>query len=133
MSAYLLDSNILSDAIRHPHGPAARAIAQVGEDQICTSIVVAAELRFGAVKSGSRRIAERLEAVLATLKIHPFDAPADAIYALLRAKLEREGRRIGANDLLIAAHALSLGATLVTANVREFERVDGLPIENWLG
>lgn len=132
MSLYLLDSNILSDLIRNPSGRAAQAIREIGVDEIATSVIVAAELRFGAAKSGSPRIAERLEAMLERLRVHPLEPPADAVYGHIRARLEREGRSIGANDLLIAAHALALDATLVTDNEREFSRVEGLRTLNWL-
>ena len=132
MPEYLLDTNILSDLIRNPHGVIAQRIADVGEKQVCTSIIVAAELRFGAAKRGSRRLSRQLETVLGGMEALPLDAPADGTYATIRARLERAGRTIGANDLLIAAHALALDLTLVTDNQREFSRVPGLRIENWL-
>jgi tRNA(fMet)-specific endonuclease VapC len=129
---YLLDTNIVSDLIRNPQGIIARRIAKVGVPQICTSIIVAAELRYGAEKRGAVSLSERLEAVLERLEVMSFEAPADTTYALLRAKLERSGKPIGANDLLIAAHALCLGCAIVTDNEREFGRVAGLKLENWL-
>jgi len=129
---FLLDTNIVSDLVRDPRGRAAGHVARVGERQVCTSIVVAAELRYGAVKRGSRRLTARLEAVLDLLDILPLEPPADAVYGELRANLERLGRLIGPNDLLIAAQALALGCTLVTDNEREFSRVGGLARENWL-
>jgi tRNA(fMet)-specific endonuclease VapC len=129
---YLLDTNIVSDLIRNPQGNVAKRIAKVGVSQICTSIIVAAELRYGAEKRGVVSLSERLEAVLERLEIVSFEAPADTTYALLRAKLERSGKPIGANDLLIAAHALCLGCVIVTDNEREFGRVAGLKLENWL-
>jgi len=129
---YMLDTNIVSDLVRNPQGEVARHIAAVGEAHVCTSIIVAAELRYGATKKGSRRLTVQLEAVLGALDILPFDAPADATYGLLRTQLERSGQMIGGNDLLIAAQALALGSTIVTGNGREFARVDGLPQENWL-
>ena len=131
--AYLLDTNIVSDLIRVPQGRVAAKIRAVGEDQVRTSIIVAAELRFGARKSGSVRLVERLEAVLGLLEVVPFSAPADEAYAVIRAELERAGTPIGGNDLLIAAQALALGDTMVTGNEREFGRVRGLRVENWLG
>jgi len=129
---YLLDTNILSDIIRNPQGRAAAKIAEVGEENVATSIVVSAELRFGAERRGSARLTAQLDAVLRLLPILPLDGDADLRYGLIRADLERRGAPIGGNDMLIAAHALSLGATLVTDNVREFARVDTLPLENWL-
>lgn len=129
---YLLDTNIVSDLIRQPLGRAANRIREVGEAQVRTSIVVAAELRFGARKLGSTRLTERVEAVLGVLEIVPFAAPADAVYGEIRARLEQAGTPIGGNDLLIAAHALALGDTIVTDNQEEFGRVEGLKVENWL-
>jgi tRNA(fMet)-specific endonuclease VapC len=129
---FLLDTNILSDLIRHPRGAVASRIAQLGTDAICTSIIVAAELRYGAAKKGSPKLAHQLEAVLSGLEVLPWDAPADEAYGHLRAALERSGRLIGPNDLLIAAQCLDQGATLITDNEREFRRVEGLTVENWL-
>jgi len=129
---YLLDTNIVSDLVRNPHGRVTHRIRKVGEAQVCTSIIVAAELRYGSAKKGSPRLAAQLEAVLAALEVLPFEAPADATYGLLRSRLERSGKPIGANDLLIAAHVITLGHVLVTDNEREFARVDGLSHENWL-
>ena len=129
---YLLDTNIICDLVRNPHGRITQRIRKVGEAQVCTSIIVAAELRYGSMKKGSPRLAAQLDAVLSALEVLPFDAPADITYGLLRARLEQSGKPIGANDLLIAAQALSLGHVLVTDNEREFARVDGLSYENWL-
>ncbi|PJG47186.1 VapC toxin family PIN domain ribonuclease [Sphingobium sp. LB126] len=129
---FLLDTNILSDLVRHPQGVIAAQIAQVGESEIATSIIVAGELRYGAEKRGSSRLTAQLETILGLLPVLPLDGDADVHYGRLRADLERRGTPIGANDMLIAAHALSLGATLVTDNVGEFERVDGLAFTNWL-
>lgn len=129
---YLLDTNILSDLIRNPAGTAAQRLGAVGEDAVCTSIIVAAELRYGAAKRGSAQLLKRVEDVLAEIPVHPFDVPADAEYGSIRAGLEAGGRSIGGNDMLIAAHAQALGATIVTADEREFRRVPGLAVENWL-
>jgi len=129
---YLLDTNVLSDAIRRPQGRAATSIAAVGEDAVCTSIIVAAELRFGAAKSGSESLARRVDLVLSALYIVPLEPPADRYYADIRQHLASQGTPIGPNDLLIAAHALALGLTVVTANQDECSRVPGLGVENWL-
>ena len=129
---YLLDTNIVSDLVRHPQGRVAQAIRAVGEAHVCTSIIVAAELRYGAAKKGSARLSAQLEAVLGVLDVLPFEAPADSNYGTLRAQLEHAGQPIGGNDLLIAAQAMSLGCTVVTDNEREFARVDKLALENWL-
>jgi tRNA(fMet)-specific endonuclease VapC len=129
---HLIDTNILSDLVRNPQGRIAARIAEVGEDAICTSVIVAAELRFGAAKKGSARLTAQLERVLAGVQILPFEEPADRAYATLRAQLEAAGAPIGGNDMLIAAHAIALGCTVITDNEREFLRVEGLTVENWL-
>lgn len=129
---FLLDTNILSHLIRHPQGVIAARITEVGESRIATSIIVAGELRYGAERRGSPRLTTQLEAILELLPILPLGDDADIFYGRLRTDLERRGTPIGANDMLIAAHALSLGATLVTDNVREFERVTDLAVVNWL-
>lgn len=129
---YLLDTNILSDLVRNPAGRIAEAIRHAGEGEICTSIVVTAELRFGAARRGSARLTAQLESILRAIEVQPFVEPADVIYGGLRSELERRGTPIGPNDLLIAAQCLSLGLVLVTDNEREFSRVPGLALENWL-
>ena len=129
---YLLDTNIVSDLVRNPQGRIVGHIRRVGEAQVCTSIIVAAELRYGATKKRSPRLATQLEAVLGALDVLPFEAPADTAYGLIRTQLEQIGRPIGGNDLLIAAQAVALGYTIVTDNEAEFARIDGLPRENWL-
>jgi tRNA(fMet)-specific endonuclease VapC len=129
---FLLDTNIVSDLVRRPQGRVADAIAAKGEATVATSIIVAAELRFGAVKSGSRKLVQQLDAILGALPVLPFETPAESRYAEVRARLEKAGTRIGGNDLLIAAHALALDLVLVTANLREFKRVKGLRCVDWL-
>ena len=130
--AYLLDTNILSDLIRHPQGVVAKQIGKVGEKAVCTSIIVAAELRYGAIKANSTKLAERIDLILSAMEILPLNTPADRRYAALRHHLAREGTPIGPNGLLIAAHALANDLTVVTANAGEFTRVPGLKVENWL-
>ncbi len=129
---YLLDTNIVSELIRNPHGRVTDRIRNVGEAQVATSIIVAAELRFGAAKKESPRLTAQIEAVLGAMEILPFEEPADRMYGVLRARLEQKGQPMGGNDLLIAAQAVCHGFTLVTANEREFAMVDDLPCENWL-
>jgi tRNA(fMet)-specific endonuclease VapC len=131
--SYLLDTDTLSDLVRRPQGRIAERIAEVGEDRVATSIVVACELRYGAAKRGSKRLSRQVEAVLGALVILPLEAGVDRHYAAIRAALEKLGTPIGANDLLIAAHARALRATCVTGNVSEFSRVPGLKTDNWLG
>jgi tRNA(fMet)-specific endonuclease VapC len=135
MTVYLLDSNILSDIMRNPQGSAAVLFERKAFDpgaRIVTSIVVACEMRYGVAKNRSTPLAQRVDQALASVEVIPLAAGADNAYATLRADLERRGQIIGQNDLLIAAHALALDAILVTDNVREFKRVKGLKIENWL-
>ncbi len=128
----MLDTNIMSDLIKNPSGQAARRLQAVGEETICTSIIVAAELRYGCAKKGSAALLKRVEALLAEVPVLALDVPADVEYGGIRAELESAGQTIGQNDLLIAAHAYALGATIVTANEREFRRIRGLQVENWL-
>jgi tRNA(fMet)-specific endonuclease VapC len=129
---YLLDTNIVSDMIRNPQGKVALRIRKIGEAKVCTSIIVAAELRYGAAKKRSAQLSSQMELVLGAIEILPFESPADKFYGNIRAQLELAGRPIGANDLLIAAQTLALGYTIVTDNDKEFARVPGLPHENWL-
>ncbi|MEJ0074111.1 MAG: type II toxin-antitoxin system VapC family toxin [Alphaproteobacteria bacterium] len=129
----MLDTNIVSDLIRNPQGRVAKRISRAGEDNICTSIIVAAELRYGCAKSNSNRLRNAVEDLLGEISVLPFDVPADEKYGAIRAELEAAGKPIGGDDLLIAAHAQAAGATIVTANADEFRRVPGLKVENWLG
>jgi len=129
---YLLDTNIVSDLVRNPQGRIAQRIRKVGEDKICTSIIVAAELRYGAAKKGSLQLSAQLEAVLGAIEVVPLESPADIAYGSVRAQLEKVGRPIGSNDLLIAAQAIALGYIVVTDNESEFARVQDLRHENWL-
>jgi tRNA(fMet)-specific endonuclease VapC len=127
---YLLDTNIVSDIVRYPQGRIADKIRAVGEDQIYTSITVAAELRYGAIKKGSARLAAQLETVLGALHILPFEAPADRVYGSIRSQLEQAGAPLGGNDLVVAAQAIALGYILVSAD-RGFARIKELALENW--
>ena len=129
---FMLDTNIVSDLVRHPQGRIAARIAEVGEARVCTSIIVAAELRSAAARKASPQLVEQLESVLRALEVIPLDPPADVVYGALRARLEEIGHPIGANDLFVAAHALALRCALVTDNEREFSRIKALPMENWL-
>lgn len=129
---YMLDTNIVSDLVRNPHGAVTRHIVEVGSEAVCVSIITAAELRYGCARKGSAKLLANVEAILGSIEVLAFDVPADAEYGGIRAELEAQGKPIGPNDLLIAAHANSLGAVLVTANTGEFSRVRGLQVENWL-
>ena len=129
---YLLDTNTLSDLIRHPRGRIARHIASRGEGSVCTSAVVACELRYGAEKAASKRLSKQVDLILSALEVLPMEPPTDRHYGDIRHGLARRGAPIGPNDLLIAAHARSLDLTVVTDNEREFRRVTDLRVENWL-
>ncbi len=129
--AYLLDTNVVSDLIRRPHGVITKRISLEGEDNVCTSLIVASELRFGAHKRSSKQLTRQLDLVLSTIQVMPFEAPADRLYGKLRVYLEERGTPIGPNDMLIAAQALALDCTIVTRNVREFSRVPELKVDDW--
>jgi tRNA(fMet)-specific endonuclease VapC len=132
VSGYLLDANVLSALMHAPLGRVAQRIARAGEGDVFTSVIVAAELRYGGLTRPSARVDAALATLFEELEIKPFESTAISHYARLRVGLERAGTPIGAKDLLIAAHAMALNATLVTDNLREFGRVDGLAVENWL-
>lgn len=130
---YLLDTNIVSELIKNPRGALAETMLASERDRFCcTSIIVACELRYGAAKKQSPKLCSNVEQMLDSLQVLPLDNSVDEVYAQIRTDLEQRGLPIGHNDLLIAAHALSLGLTVVTANEREFSRVDQLNVENWL-
>lgn len=127
----MLDTNALSELIRNPQGILAQRLNALEPDTVCTSIIAACELRFGAQRKGSAALTQRVEQLLQALTVLPLDAPADGHYADIRATLERSGTPIGSHDLFIAAHARSRGMTLLTRNLREFQRVPGLTVEDW--
>ena len=128
---YLLDTNVVSYMVRQPQSPLARRVASLSPDSFAISVVVAAELQYGAQERGSKRLTDQLEAVLAAMNVLPLESPADRHYGAIRTELERMGQPIGQNDLLIAAHAGALGAILITNNLREFRRIPGLKVEDW--
>lgn len=132
---YLLDTNIVSHMMRDAAGQAmqrVRGLIQAeGGSRLCISVIVECELRFGIRRTSNPRWTARLEEAMTLLDVMPLDESVCEPYARLRTELEQAGRPIGANDCLIAAHALALGATLVT-NDAEFARVPGLSVENWL-
>jgi tRNA(fMet)-specific endonuclease VapC len=128
----LLDTSTLSHLIRQPQGSVAEYIAEVGEDNVFTSVIVACELRYGAAKRGSKRLTRQVEAVLGAMTIRALESDVERVYASIRVALEKKGTPIGAHDMLIAAHARALDAICVTDNVSEFSRVPGLRAKNWL-
>ena len=129
---YLLDANILGDLARNPDGMAARAMKRAADEKIATSIIVCCEIEYGLELKKSEKLRRRMEAILGEIDIFSFGPPAHQRYGALRSELRAIGKPIGPNDLFIAAHALALDATLVTDNEKEFSRVPGLKIENWL-
>ena len=128
----LLDTDICIYVINRRRPETLQRLRAYPVGDVGVSAITYAELRFGVENSarGKQNI-ERLERFLLPLEVVPFDAEAGRWYGRVRAQLRRAGVLIGGNDLLIAAHALSLGATLVTNNVREFERVHQLRLERW--
>ena len=128
---YMLDTNVVSNLVRRPDGEVAQRVAALAPGSFAISVIVAAELRYGAERRGSARLTKQLGAVLSAIEVLPLKEPADRLYGVIRSELERIGLPIGHNDLLIAAHARATGAILVTNNVGEFTRVPGLTVENW--
>ena len=133
---YLLDTNIISALMKDRSGTdTARVRAwalRTPDCTLATSVVVQCELLFGLAKHGTPRLQAAFDVQMQNLLVLPLDEAAGAHYAKLRAHLEQAGTPIGANDTLIAAHALALNATLITADA-EFRSVPGLRVENWLG
>ena len=129
---YLLDTDTCIYVINERPAPVIAQFRKHPVGDIGVSSITAAELAFGVTKSGSVRNREALAAFLLPLDVAPFDAQAALAYGQVRADLERRGSTIGPLDLLIAAHALLLRATLVTNNLREFKRVGGLRCESWV-
>lgn len=128
----LLDTNICIYIINAKPPEVLARFHRFRLGEIGLSSVVAAELAYGVAKSGSERNRRALEMFLAPLEMVPFDEHAVWAYGELRVELERRGESIGSLDTMIAAHALSLSAVLVTNNTREFARVKGLQLENWV-
>lgn len=128
----MLDTNIISNSLRYPEGAAALRFKSYEPGEICVSVVVSAELQFGAVKIGSDRLFRQLDEAAQLYDVVPWTIEIVPFYAAARVALERKGTPIGSNDLLIAAHALALDLPIVTDNTREFSRVPNLRVENWL-
>ena len=127
----MLDTNVLSSLMKDPDGAVSQQIEKVGERSICCSVIVACELRYGAEKKNSAELKRRVDAILSAIPVIPLTQPVDKAYAVIRAELTSAGQPIGPNDLLIAAHALSEEMTLVTVNLREFQQVRALSVEDW--
>ena len=129
---YLLDTNILSDVAHDPTGPVARKLDEIDPDSIVSSVVVAAEVWFGVENNPSYRSRARTESFMETVRVLGMGPEVVRVYGRVRAEMQKSGRSLGPNDMLIAAHALSLDATLVTDDAKAFAQVPGLRIENWL-
>jgi tRNA(fMet)-specific endonuclease VapC len=129
---FMLDTNIISELIRNPEGAVQQVVTRVGTPTISISSIVASELRFGYLKRKSDRLAHLVENMIARVEVVSYDDVASIHYAQIRHSLQAAGKPIGPVDLFIAAHARSLDLTLVTDNIREFSRVDGLKLENWI-
>lgn len=129
---YLLDANTISSLVRQPTGPVYQKLSEFGFEAVCTSIIVAAEIHFGLAKKRSETLSNNVKLIMSYFDVLGMEAPAELHYAEIRFELARIRRPIGSNDLFIAAHARALNLTLVSNNIREFERVPGLKLENWL-
>ena len=129
---YLLDTNIISDVAHNPIGPVARKLEEIDPAAVVSSVVVAAEVWYGIENNPSYRSRARTEAFMKTLNVLGMEPEVAKTYGRIRVELKKSGSALGPNDLLIAAHAHSLGATLVTDDDRAFSRVPGLKVENWL-
>ncbi len=130
MPRYMLDTNVISDVVHDPRGAVARRLSRLPSQDICTSVIAAGELRYGAERRGSARLSASVAEVLGALAIAPLEPPVDETLGHLRSDLEARGVAMGANDLWIAAHALTLDCVLVTRD-KAFERVEGLKVETW--
>lgn len=129
---YLLDTNICVYVIRKRPESVYRRLSNIDERGVAISVVTAFELEVGALRSQGKHYSEAVRLFIAELPVLPLEDSARAAYGQLRTTLERRGEIIGAYDMLIAAHALALNATLVTNNEKEFKRVKGLKVENWV-
>jgi tRNA(fMet)-specific endonuclease VapC len=132
MPRYMLDTDTCSYIMKRSHDAVLKRLAKVPVSDVCISVITKSELLFGVEVSPKRRQDEAaLDALLRYLEVLDFPDEASPHYAKIRADLKARGTMIGANDLLIAAHARSLGLTLITNNTREFGRVRNLSIDNW--
>ena len=129
---YMLDTNIIAFAKNNRPEIVLKRMRRFDPGDLCVSVVTLAELEYGVFNSSNpERNQLALTLFLANIDVIPFDDDAAVEYGRIRADLRRKGTPIGANDLMIAAHAKSLGMTLVTNNTREFSRVEGLMLEDW--
>lgn len=129
---YLLDTNTCVYAIRQRPEAVYRRLSEITDEGVALSVITAFELEIGVLRTQGRRYSDAVRRFLREFAVLPLEDSARDAYGRLRTGLERRGERIGALDMLIAAHAIALGATLVTTNEKEFRRVKGLRIENWV-
>lgn len=129
---YMLDTNICIYIIKQKPLDVIKKFTQLNPEQVCVSSITVAELEYGVSKSQHKvKNSNALQEFLSPLNIEPFNSLAAKHYGDLRSQLEKSGKQIGSLDTLIAAHAMSLGAILVTNNLKEFKRAKGLKLENW--
>jgi tRNA(fMet)-specific endonuclease VapC len=129
--AFMLDTDSVSYALRGQGRVAAR-ILEHRPSELCVSSLTLAELRFGAARRKSARLHSLIDAFVGNVGVMPFDEACAGRFGALASELADRGSPIGEFDALIAAHAVALGLTLVTNNVRHFNRITGLTVENWL-
>jgi len=130
---YMLDTNMCSYIIRDNPKGIFQKLKEVEQDHtIALSSIVVSELLYGASKKGSAKLIKVVNMFVEQFTIYDYNKASAKAYANIRTTLEKKGQVIGVHEMLIAAHALSLGATIVTNNVKEFERVEGLSVENWI-
>jgi tRNA(fMet)-specific endonuclease VapC len=128
---YLLDTNTVSFHIRKSSASLRRRLRRVEASRVALSVITEMEIRYGLARNPKLRIADLVEDFLSGITILPLDSSAAVTYARVRAQLESKGRTIGPLDLMIGAHALSIGATFVTNNVKELRRIEGLRVQDW--
>ena len=132
MASYMLDTDISSYIMKRSHDALLKRLRRTPVHDVCISVITKAELMYGVEVSSHRSQNQAaVDAYLRQVEVLEYPIEAALHYAQIRASLKAKGKMIGANDLLIAAHARSLGLTLVTNNTREFGRVTGLKVENW--
>jgi len=127
---FLLDANAISHAVRFPAGPVALLIGQ-HHATVATSVIVTAEITYGLRKQESPDRSRRIARLLALIPVLEFTSADVQVYGQVRRDLEESGTPIGAMDTLIGAHAVSRGLTVITHNVREFQRISGLAVVDW--
>ena len=129
---YLLDTNIIGELARAPQGSLAGKISTLSPDEFGINLIVACEIEYGLMKRDSARLRRQVEAILSATPMLDLPTGITRCYGEIRSALEKRGTPIGPNDLLIAAHGLAADITVVSGNDREFRRVNGLNVENWL-